>query len=54
MATERKVVTTVPMFVTQHKAPAPPATAVKPPPPTGEDPLGTHGHPICSGTGGKH
>ena len=38
MATERKMVTTEPMLTTQHKAPAPPGTAIKPPPPV-EDPV---------------
>ena len=32
------MVTTVPMLTTQHKAPAPSATATKPPPPV-EDPV---------------
>ena len=35
---EKPTHATVPMLVMQHKAPAPPVTAVKPPPP-GEDPV---------------
>ena len=39
MATEKKMITTVPMLGTQHKAPAPPVTAVKPPLLPVEDPV---------------
>ena len=37
MATKRKMVTTVPMLVIQHKAPAPTVTAANSPTPPGED-----------------
>ena len=54
MAIERKIVTTIPMLVTQHKAPAPPPTAVKPPAPPGEDPVWDTWSSHAFRTWGKH
>ena len=39
MATRRIVVTIIPMLVTHHRTPVPPAVTVKHPPPLGEDPV---------------
>ena len=48
------MVTTLPMLITQCKAPKPPATEVKLPSLEGKTQCGTYGHAICSGCGGKH
>ena len=45
------MVSTVPMLVTQHKAPAPPVTAVKPPPPRGRPSVGHLVIPYVQGLG---